>query len=221
MRARNLISYGMAAVVAAACSNPQNDAASDSTAELLSELEPALSLPAADPSSATLSAAELAPAPQGEKSAVVAPQDAPARVEETAKVDDVRPEMVHAVAPVHDVEIAVGAVAVAAADDHGDHDHQEEPSVGRGILIRGGVDTGIFGDPCIRDGHRPGQGAIAGATGVIDDASSLGPIGVLVNDQNPRIGRGDVPYPRSGPGSAPRAGGFGGMGGGGGRVFIR
>lgn len=225
MRARNLLTYGMAAAVAAACSNPSGDAASDPAADLLSELEPALFVPAGSAAPPVLSAAELAPDEKGETRRPAAPpRTAPARIQETAGMAEVETEVVQAVAHIHGDDLLAGPVAVAAGADHAGHDHEEEPSVGRGILIRGGVDTGVFGDPCIPGGHRPEQGPMAGVGGLIGrvgDASSIGPVGVMVNDQTPRIGRGELPSPRSNRGSSARTGTVGGMGGGGGRVFIR
>jgi hypothetical protein len=228
MRARNLISFGMAAAIAAACSNPSGESASDPSADLLSELEPALLLPASGSGTAVLSAAELTPAEEGPTSAAPAPRprDTPARVEHTAHVDDLQPEIVRAVVNVPSDEVVVAsAAATSAGDEHAGHDHDDHPAPARGIVIRGGVDVGIFGDPCIPGGHRPGNGAVAGRgegiLGGIADATSLGAMGTMINDQTPRIGQGSLPYPRNQRGSATRGGGAPGGMGGGGRMFIR
>lgn len=232
MRARNLISFGIAVAVVAACSNPSSEGASDPAAELLSELEPALLLPAPGSATAVVSSAELTPAQEGPTRAATAPRprEAAARIDHTAHVDELRPQVVQTVASIPSDEMVVASAGGAsAADDHAGHDHDDHPSPAPGIIIRGGGDTGILGDPCLPGGHRPANGAIAGRAGGIlggiADATGIGSNGTMVNDNSPRIGRGELPYPRNSRGNSGRAGGsLAGMGGGmagGGRVFIR
>lgn len=224
MRARNLISFGMAAAVAAACSNPSTEGTSDATVDLLSELEPALLLPAPTGDQAVISSAELSPSNAGSIPATVTPQprETPAHVEHTAHVDELSPRIVRTVASIPSEGPLRASATGMATDEHAGHDHADHPET-PGILIRGGGSIGVFGDPCIPGGHRPEGTSVAGGgvTGGIADPAILGANGILVNDQTPRIGRGNLPDPRNDRGSASRGGtSLAGLGGGG-RVFIR
>src|SRR5688500_8329297 len=128
MRARTLLSYGLMATVAAACSNPANETAR-TTEDLLSELEPALMASNAAP---VLSAAELSlvESPKATR-AVTAPRPAPAApVEHAAHVSSVEPTLVMAPAAAPNEAEVIATVAVAGPADHAGHAAEERPSSG-------------------------------------------------------------------------------------------